>query len=451
MQVQCEYCNSWINDTDEQCPNCGAANSKLTRVAKQTPTTIEELKSWYRARNLPPYETTRFFIGQNYTGPKAFGIYQDGNNFVVYKNKADGSRAIRYKGKDEAYAVNELYLRLKEEILNQKSMNISKRNAAPTRSSEQTYPTERKLTGCRGCLFHLLPTPILICLIAIVALIAFCVVAVIIDSYDAQSNSYYLNEAKTAIYYHEGTGENLSAHHEPWWRTDISNPDWVLIDEETDDHGFPAGVTRDGLCEDSGTYNSMLTAANLWNDSTKDILTSPYNVTNSHAYIDLHHNTPRSNGYYVVNGTSYYYLNDSYGSQYGTRDNSGWYRYEDEAWQYYSSGDDHEAIGDELWYDDDKYRVGSNYYAYDTYISGNAFNFTDEEAAAWSSAAMVSSFEDTTWYGETIAADEAHEQYVSSHSSSSSSDDSFWSSDSSSDWSSSDSWDSGGSDWDSDW
>lgn len=66
---------------------------------------------------------TRFFIGEDYKEPKAFGIYQDGNRFIVYKNKADGSRAIRYDGLDEAYAVNEIYLKLKEEIANQKARN----------------------------------------------------------------------------------------------------------------------------------------------------------------------------------------------------------------------------------------------------------------------------------------------------------------------------------------
>ena len=35
---------------------------------------------------------------------------------MVYKNKADGSRAVRYSGPDEAYAVRELYLKLKSEV-----------------------------------------------------------------------------------------------------------------------------------------------------------------------------------------------------------------------------------------------------------------------------------------------------------------------------------------------
>ena len=93
----------------------------------ETPRTIEELRVWYAARNLPPEEVTRFFIGRDIREPRAFGVYRDGDRFVVYKNKDDGSRAVRYHGPDEAYAVNELYLRLKQEIANQKGRNWEKR------------------------------------------------------------------------------------------------------------------------------------------------------------------------------------------------------------------------------------------------------------------------------------------------------------------------------------
>lgn len=79
----------------------------------------------------------KIFIGINYKKPKAFGIYQDGDQFIVYKNKANGERAIRYQGTDEAYAVNELYLKLKSEILNQKANN-------QTRKQQQTLTREQK-------------------------------------------------------------------------------------------------------------------------------------------------------------------------------------------------------------------------------------------------------------------------------------------------------------------
>lgn len=128
MKIKCDYCNADINEYDEKCPNCGAVNVHLQRNAKDAPQTIDELKEWYKEQNLPPEQITRFFIGKNYKKPKAFGIYKDetSGNYVVYKNKDTGIRAIRYKGKDEAFAVNELYLRLKKEILNQKLLELKR-------------------------------------------------------------------------------------------------------------------------------------------------------------------------------------------------------------------------------------------------------------------------------------------------------------------------------------
>ena len=125
MKTTCEFCNEYISDTDENCPHCGAKNPNYKRASHEIPQTIEELKQWYKDHHLPPEEVTRFFIGKNYKKPKAFGIYEENGRFIVYKNKANGSRAIRYDGADEAYAVNELYLKLKEEISRQKRSNIS--------------------------------------------------------------------------------------------------------------------------------------------------------------------------------------------------------------------------------------------------------------------------------------------------------------------------------------
>lgn len=128
MKIRCEYCNGFIDESEEKCPSCGAPNKDFKRVANQVPTTIQELEVWYRNHNLPSYEVTRFFIGIDYKEPKAFGIYKDEQTgkFIVYKNKDTGERKIRYEGKDEKYAVNELYMKLKEEILNQKSLNHNK-------------------------------------------------------------------------------------------------------------------------------------------------------------------------------------------------------------------------------------------------------------------------------------------------------------------------------------
>ena len=85
------------------------------------PKTIDSLKE-YCELNGYTSEKTRFFIGEDYKEPRAFGIYKDevSGDFVVYKNKDDGSRAVRYRGTDEAFAVGELYDRLQKEIINQK-------------------------------------------------------------------------------------------------------------------------------------------------------------------------------------------------------------------------------------------------------------------------------------------------------------------------------------------
>ena len=125
MKIKCEYCDNYIDESDEKCPNCGAPNKDFKRAAIGVPTTIEELKQWYKDHNLPSSNVTRFFIGEDYKEPKAFGIYKEDSTgkFIVYKNKDTGERKIRYEGKDEKYAVNELYLKLKEEIFNQKNRN----------------------------------------------------------------------------------------------------------------------------------------------------------------------------------------------------------------------------------------------------------------------------------------------------------------------------------------
>ena len=109
------------------------------------PKTIEELKKWYVDHNLPDEKTTRFFIGKDYQGARAFGIYKDEETgeFVVYKNKGDGSRAIRYSGKDEKYAVNELYKRLKDEIWNQKHNNPKNYESHDTEHN-RSYSSKRK-------------------------------------------------------------------------------------------------------------------------------------------------------------------------------------------------------------------------------------------------------------------------------------------------------------------
>ena len=161
MLIKCEYCDGMIEDTLEKCPNCGGVNNNVARAAKKIPTTIEELKAFCEAKKLD-LERMHFHIGEDYKEPKAFGIFKGGDgNFVVYKNKADGSRAIRYRGKDEKYAVNELYQKLKVEFIEAREWGNARRaNSAPSRGT----PTPEKKKGI---------SPALLIFIAVVLLYLF--------------------------------------------------------------------------------------------------------------------------------------------------------------------------------------------------------------------------------------------------------------------------------------
>ena len=202
MQIKCNYCGALIEETSETCPKCGAPLSGSHRTAKEQPKTIAELQEWYVAHHLPPEEITRFFIGKNITEPKAFGIYRDDNgDFVVYKNKSTGERAIRYKGADEQYAVNELYQRLKAEIADQKGNRPSSQQPVVDNTKKK-----KKKTGC------------------LIAIIILCVIGILGAIFDkTPPNGYY--HYNGAQYYHQGSS---------WYYYDKEKDDWFPSTEEID-------------------------------------------------------------------------------------------------------------------------------------------------------------------------------------------------------------------------
>lgn len=194
MKIKCNYCNAVIDETEKCCPNCGAPLSGANRTSDEQPKTIEELQAWYVAHHLPPENITRFFIGKDIREPKAFGIYKnETGDFVVYKNKSTGERAIRYQGADETYAVNELYQRLKAEIVDQKSRQ-------PGGTTSSTTPTKKKNKGC-GC------GALIAIFVVIVALFA------IFDK--TPPNGYYNYQGRQ--YYHQNSS---------WYYYDANTDDW---------------------------------------------------------------------------------------------------------------------------------------------------------------------------------------------------------------------------------
>ncbi len=188
---QCKYCGSTVSSSEAKCPNCGAPNENyVAETARQIfmPKTIEELKEYCAERGMPLLKM-RFFIGEDYRQPKAFGIYREGSNYIVYKNKANGERAVRYRGPDEEYAVSELFAKLLEECHN--------RGIYPDgRTPENTAVRAQRKRRNNWRVF--LPV--------IFFLVSFVISAVVsvVDSRVHRNDGYYATGNGT-VYYHYGT------------------------------------------------------------------------------------------------------------------------------------------------------------------------------------------------------------------------------------------------------
>ena len=214
MKTFCDYCGSVIDDTIEKCPNCGAVNVHIQRSANQIPKTIEELQAFAQEKGIP-LEKMRFFIGIDYKEPRAFGIYKEPTtgNCVVYKNKADGTRAIRYQGTDEAYAVNEIYQKMKAELLERKQADLDRGKTAGSYKSKPVKHSGRR-RGLNGIMWGILIT------IAIMFIFAF--VVMIVSDYKTPNRGYY-NYKGTPYYY--GGGVWYTPNDDGEWERTYDTPD----------------------------------------------------------------------------------------------------------------------------------------------------------------------------------------------------------------------------------
>ena len=211
MKIKCDYCGQMIDEGLDRCPNCGASISGVNRMASGEPKTIEELKQWYVAHKLPPEETTRFFIGKDIKEPKAFGIYKNSKgDFVVYKNKASGERAVRYEGSDEGYAVNELYQRLRAEIADQKehSRGRSRSSSGYSRNLNRSSRTSSDVS-----IFLVIFTVVLIIIISSAVAI-----------FDKSPNEGYYRYKGNDYYYQDND----------WYIYDLATDSWDSVWDESE-------------------------------------------------------------------------------------------------------------------------------------------------------------------------------------------------------------------------
>ena len=225
MKKTCDYCGNYLSETDENCPHCGAPNPNLKRAGEGVPATIEELRAFCEKHDMP-LEQMRFFIGEDCREARAFGVYQDEEGmFVVYKNKGDGSRAVRYRGRDEAYAVNELYQKLQSELLNQKRHQAA-------RDQQRSAPQQQNRSAGRKKQKELRLKPWLI----VGAILLLLIIGALLDD-------------SPAGYYDYG-GEHYYAQSGDWYFFDNALNSWIAteVDDQLSQHyqNYYAGTYESG-------------------------------------------------------------------------------------------------------------------------------------------------------------------------------------------------------------
>lgn len=254
MNNKCPFCGSPVNEKDRYCTSCGEPNahykkpeddpaatsnseqgssvypySENTNTSdsfsfdpNQPPKTIEELRAYAYGHNLP-LDQMRFFIGENYTGARAFGIYEENGEYIVYKNKSDGSRAVRYKGPDQEYAVNELYQKMRSEVLQRKKGKTSSNNAYHTSSGPTSGSKKRR--SSKLTVSEILSAVVFCLILGGVILFAF------FDDSDSSSSDgyYYYNDD---YYYRQGSYWFEYDEDSKNWNT--TTPDSSFLDNYSD-------------------------------------------------------------------------------------------------------------------------------------------------------------------------------------------------------------------------
>ena len=118
-KIICRKCKTPLNPNTElaHCPHCGADLTKAKAVVYRKPETLEELFDFVDRNEIPVDDLHIYLCENEKDDPKAFGIYRTKKGeYIVYKNKPKGERQFKYRGPDEAFAVNVMYMKLRENV-----------------------------------------------------------------------------------------------------------------------------------------------------------------------------------------------------------------------------------------------------------------------------------------------------------------------------------------------
>ena len=194
------------------CSCCGSpvpAEKPAAAPRSGKPETIEELRAYAESHNWP-IEQMRLFIGINTNEAKAFGIYKEGGLFTVYKNKADGTRAVRYCGADEKYAVNEIYVKMSGEIQKRKPVRADGSTPAGTEPMPDV-PQASGMAGNRKIRRRVIIAAVILALCAIFYYII----------KEPDYGYYYYDD--TYYYYIDGDWYYYDYDYDDWYYTEVND------------------------------------------------------------------------------------------------------------------------------------------------------------------------------------------------------------------------------------
>jgi len=205
---------------------------------------IQEIRDIAYRENMP-LETMRFFIGVETYESRCYGIYHDyyTEEFVVYKNKADGTHVERYRGKNEEEAAQIIYDKMLEEI----RQRIPRNN-----SGKGTGRSKKPKNG-------LIRIGVICCIIAFVV-VAFQFISGSENSRHRQG--YYVID-DDVYYYQSNHWYYFDDYYDDWYEYHDYGDDWY--DYYVDDYYFE---DADNYFYNSSYYEDSYD--NNWNNDSDD-------------------------------------------------------------------------------------------------------------------------------------------------------------------------------------
>lgn len=212
MKVKCENCGLIYDASSEKCPECGEHIREQNMISDSVPDSLESLQKFVRDNNID-LKKLKLYINEDTKQIGAYGMIKDEyGDFTFYRNRSDGTRSVRYKGNNEAFAVNEFYrilIAVRSEV-DIKPEDILNRPVLPE-GKQSKYPLRRVVIITAG---------ILVVLGIFIVFLSTLFSALHPDSKKV-TPGYYTYFGKT--YYHDSTGWYESAGNDQWVRADLDD------------------------------------------------------------------------------------------------------------------------------------------------------------------------------------------------------------------------------------